>query len=336
MLKKKGRSTAVFDNVNVISSASFGGKKESEGPLGKYIDFTTEDAMYGEKSWEKAEIKFFREASKLAITKADISQSDVDYAFAGDLLNQCGASAYGMRDLDIPFFGIYGACSTFGESLSLGAMAIDGKFAENVLCTAGSHFCAAEKQFRFPLELGTQRPPSATWTVTGAGSCILSSNGNGPRITEVTTGKVVDMGVKDAANMGAAMAPAAAEAIYSHFLDTGRKTNYYDCVATGDLGEVGRELLKHLLAEKGLYFENNLTDCGIEMFDKESQDTHCGGSGCACSAVAFCAYFYKMLCEGKIKKMLLIPTGALMNTTASQQGESIPSIAHAIAFEARC
>jgi len=335
MLKKEGRSTAVFENVEVLSASAFGGKKEGDGPLGKYMDFIAEDAMFGEKSWEKAETHFFTKASRLAIEKAGLKADDIDYVFGGDLLNQCGASAYGMREIDVPFFGVYGACSTFGEAVSLAAMTIEGGFAKNTLCTASSHFCAAEKQFRFPLELGTQRPPSSTWTVTGAGSCVLA-NGNGkPKIRRITTGRVVDMGVKDAANMGAAMAPAAAQAIYSHFSDTGLDTDYYDIIATGDLGEVGRELLRRLLFEKGIKIDSSLTDCGIEMFDKSSQDTHSGGSGCACSAVAFCAYFYKLLCDKSIKRMLLVPTGALMNTTASQQGESIPSVAHAVAFEAR-
>ena len=220
-----------------------------------------------------------------------------------------------------------------GEAMSLGAMLIDGGFANHVLAGASSHFCAAEKQFRFPLPLGTQRPPTATWTVTGDGAVVLARKGNGPRIVEITTGKIVDMGVTDANNMGAAMAPAAADLLQTHFADTGRTPQDYDVIATGDLGTVGRELVVELLAKAGYEMDSRYTDCGIEIFDNETQDTHAGGSGCACSAVTFCAYFYPKLLSGEIQRMLFIPTGALMSPTSSQQGQSIPGIAHGLVIE---
>ena len=258
---------------------------------------------------------------------------EVDYILCGDLLNQCTGSTFGVRQFEIPFFGLFGACSTMGEAMSLGAMLIDGGFANHVLAGASSHFCAAEKQFRFPLPLGTQRPPTATWTVTGDGAVVLARKGNGPKIVEITTGKIVDMGVTDANNMGAAMAPAAADLLQTHFADTGRTPQDYDVIATGDLGTVGRELVVELLAKAGYEMDSRYTDCGIEIFDNETQDTHAGGSGCACSAVTFCAYFYPRLLSGEIGRMLFIPTGALMSPTSSQQGQSIPGIAHGLVIE---
>ena len=314
-----GRHTVKIEKpVHIVSTASYVGKKEGEGPIKDYFDYI---------------IEFFKKAFETALEKSGKKFEDIDYMLAGDLLNQCGGSTFGLRDFKIPFFGIYGACSTFGEAISLGSMLMDGGFAENILCGAGSHFCSAEKQFRFPLELGTQRPPTATWTVTGAGAVVLSTEKKGPRVTYVTTGKIIDMGIKDAANMGAAMAGAACDVLSAHFNETGRKPDYYDVIATGDLGNVGKALVKKYLAEENIVFNNNLTDCGIEIFDGEKQDTHCGGSGCACSAVTFSGYFYNLLMNKKIKNILLVPTGALMNTDISQQGETIPSIAHAVAIE---
>lgn len=341
MNKKIGEQTVKLgEPVTVAVTASIVGKKEGEGPLGKFFDKIINEATYGEDSWEKAESKFARETISLALAKANMSPKDIDYIFMGDLLNQCCGSTFGVKDFGIPFFGVFGACSTFGESMSLGAMLIDGGFATTVICGAGSHFCTAEKQFRLPLEQGTQRTPTSTWTVTGEGVAILTKaskttnkNPYGSKITHLTTGKIVDLGVKDAGNMGAAMAPAAAQVIAAHFRDTNRSTNYYDVIATGDLGYVGRALLRKLLADEGFIMGDNLTDCGIEIYNKDQQDTHCGGSGCGCSAVTYCGYFDTLLNHGTIKKMLLVPTGALMSSTSSQQGQSIPSIAHAIAIE---
>lgn len=235
--------------------------------------------------------------------------------------------------MNIPFFGIFGACSTFVEALSLGSVFIDGNGASNILCAASSHFCSAEKQFRFPLELGNQRPPSSQWTVTGSGSAIISKTGQGPFITSITTGKIVDMGIKDANNMGAAMAPAFVDTLVTHFKDTGRNPSYYDGIFSGDLGYIGKEISIELCQAKGYNIKNNYNDCGVMIFDKKNQDTHSGGSGCACCASVFSGYLFNQLKQKKIKKILLIATGALTNATSSQQGESIPGIAHAISIE---
>ena len=334
MSKKIGKQTVrLAEGVTILSAASTVGPKEAEGPLGKYFDQTVEDSFFGEKSWELAESKFVEKNMGLAIQKANLKAKDVDYILCGDLLNQCTGSTFGIKNLEIPFFGLFGACSTMGESMSLGAMLIDGGFANHVLAGASSHFCAAEKQFRFPLPLGTQRPPTVTWTVTGDGAVVLSRKGEGPKITEITTGKIVDMGVTDANNMGAAMAPAAAALLKAHFEDTGRTPQEYDVIATGDLGTVGRQLVVELLKKGGYDMDSRYTDCGIEIFDAEKQDTHAGGSGCACSAVTFCAYFYPKLVSGEIGRMLFIPTGALMSPTSSQQGQPIPGIAHGVVIE---
>ena len=333
-MKKLGTQTIQFDNpVAILETASIVGPKEAEGPLAKYFDQCLEDEFWGEKTWEKAESKIIKETVTSVIAKSGIAVTDIDYCFAGDLLNQCISSSFGLRELNIPFFGVFGACSTFVESLCLGSVFIDGKAANNVLCATSSHFCSAEKQFRFPLELGNQRPQSAQWTVTGSGAAILSSSGQGPFITMATPGKIVDMGIKDANNMGAAMAPAALDTLITHFKDTGRRPSYYDAIITGDLGYVGKEILTELSETKGYNIKNNYDDCGVLIFDKEKQDTHSGGSGCACIGTTFSGYFYKQLKDKKINKILLIATGALMNSMSSQQGESIPGIAHAVAIE---
>ena len=289
--------------------------------------------MHKEKTWEKAEIKIIKESFKLCIDKSGLKSEDIDYVISGDLLNQSMGSTFGIRDLDIPFFGIFGACSTFGEAMSLGAILIDGDFAKNVMIGASSHFCTAEKQFRFPLELGTQRPLTTTWTVTGQGSAILSKDGLGPYITHITTGKIVDMGVTDASNMGAAMAPSAVDTMLSHFKDTGRQPSYYDIIVTGDLGYVGKDLVIELMNNEGIKFGDNYTDCGIKIFDRDLQDTHSGGSGCGCSALTFSGYYFKKLQKKEINKLLFIPTGALLSVTSTMQGESRPAIAHAISIE---
>ena len=337
MNKKLGNQTVKFASPPVIiSAASIAGKKEGEGPLKKCFDVVLSDNLKGEKTWEKAESKIVEDTIKIAVYKAGLTIDDIDYIFGGDLLNQDTGSTFGVRKFKRPFFGLFGACSTMGEAMGLAAMAVDGGFAKNVVAGASSHFCASEKQFRFPLDMGNQRPQSSTWTITGDGTVVISYKGTGPRITHVTTGKIVDLGVKDANNMGAAMAPAACDTIITHLKDTKRSANYYDMIATGDLGYVGHTLLKQLLAQEGIYInEEKFTDCGIEIFDKAAQDTHSGGSGCACSAVTFCGYFYPKLKSGELKNILFIPTGALMSTTSSGQGESIPGIAHAIAIESR-
>lgn len=333
-MHKLGKQTLHFDNPpTIIETASIVGPKESEGPMAGYFDQCLDDEFWGEKTWEKAESKIIKETVNMAIAKSSISSADIDFCFAGDLLNQCISSSFGLREINIPFFGVFGACSTFVESMCLGSVFLESGAAKNVICATSSHFCSAEKQFRFPLELGNQRPPSAQWTVTGSGAAILSSNGNGPFITHITPGKIIDMGIKDANNMGAAMAPAAFDTLITHFEDTGRKPSYYDVIVTGDLGHIGKEIMQDLCKTKGYNINSNYDDCGVLIFDKSEQDTHSGGSGCACIGSVFSGYFFKQLRDKKINKILLIATGALMNSTSSQQGESIPGIAHAIAIE---
>ena len=333
-MKKIGKQSYKLQTpVTILSTASIVGPKEGQGPLCKYFDQFLEDEFWGEKSWEKADSKIIKETTNMAIAKSGIASNEIDFCFAGDLLNQCISSSFGLREINIPFFGVFGACSTFIESMLLGSMCIDGDFAQNVVCSASSHFCSAEKQFRFPLELGNQRPPTSQWTVTGSGSSVLTKNGTGPYITTLTPGKIVDMGIKDANNMGAAMATAAFDTLITHFNDTGRNPSYYDAIFTGDLGYIGKEILIDLAQTKGFNIKANYNDCGVLIFDKEKQDTHSGGSGCGCIASVFSGYIYDLLKKQKYKKVLLIGTGSLMNSTSSQQGESIPGIAHAISVE---
>ncbi|HEY8362158.1 MAG TPA: stage V sporulation protein AD [Tissierellaceae bacterium] len=333
-IKKIGAQTVKFQNPpSIISTYTIVGPKEGEGPLKDYFDYILEDDTWGQKSFEKAEAKIQEETIKAAITNGNLTNQDIDYLISGDLLNQIVSSTYTARQLSIPYFGLYGACSTMTESLSLGAMLIDGGFADKVVCATSSHFSSAERQFRFPLEYGNQRNFSAQWTVTGAGATILSSTGNGPYITYVTTGKIVDKGIKDASNMGAAMAPAAVDTLITHFKDTGFSPSDYDLIITGDLGKVGKAIVLDLMKKEGYDLSNNYTDCGVEIYDTEKQDTHAGGSGCACSAVVFNGYIYKEMKKGNLKRVLLIATGALHSTTINQQGESIPGIAHAVTID---
>ena len=332
-MEKLGKQTIKFITPPTITDCnSIVGPKEAQGPLCKYFDQTLEDEFWGEKSWEKAESKIIKENVNALVTKSGISATDIDCIFAGDLLNQCISSSFGLRDCNIPFVGMFGACSTFVESMCMGAIAIEG-FANHVVCATSSHFCSAEKQFRFPLELGNQRPPTSQWTVTGSGAALLSKNGCGPYITNITLGKIVDLGIKDANNMGAAMAPAFADTLLTHFADTGRNPNYYDAIISGDLGKIGKDIAIDIAMSKGFNIKSNYNDCGLLIFDNNSQDTHAGGSGCACCGTVFSGFLFKQLKEKKIKKLLLIATGALMNSTSSQQGESIPGIAHAVSIE---
>lgn len=334
MNKRLGKQTVEFGEAPVIiNTASIVGQKESEGPLREYFDVILDDDKLGAKSWEQAESMLQKKTALLAMEKANLTPKDINYIFAGDLLNQCIGANYGVRDLEIPFFGLYGACSTMAESLSLGSMIVAGGFADNVLCSTSSHFCSAEKQFRNPLEYGGQRTPSAQWTVTGAGSAVIAKSGDGLKITHVTTGKIIDMGICDANNMGAAMAPAAIDTLITHFEDTGRKPTDYDLILTGDLGIVGSQILCKLSAEEGYYIEKIHNDCGKLIYDIDAQDVHAGGSGCGCCGSVFCGYIYKEMKKGTFNRILLMATGALMNTMSIQQGESIPSIAHALVIE---
>jgi stage V sporulation protein AD len=329
-----GKQSVRLDVCPVITAAAATvGTKEGEGPLRDWFDEVLEDNLAGADSWEKAESEIARRNISLAVKKAGLKNSDIDYILTGDLLNQCCGSTYGIRDMGIPYFGVFGACSTMGEAMSLGAFLIDGGGAKRVIAAASSHFCSAEKQFRFPLALGTQRPQTSTWTVTGDGAVILENKTKGVKITGITTGKIVDMGITDANNMGAAMAPAAADLIESNLKDFGISSDYYDVIATGDLGYVGQALVREMLDEKGIRLGDRYIDCGIEIFDRDSQDTHSGGSGCACSAVVFAGMLYKKLQRGEIKRMLFVPTGALMSPTSVGQGESIAGIAHGVVIE---
>ena len=332
--KKLGKQTVAFKNPPAITSAySIVGPKEGEGPLGKYFDIILEDEFWGEKTWEKTEAKIVKECVAGCLGNEKVSNEDIDYLFSGDLLNQCISSSFGIRERAIPYFGLFGACSTFVEGMSLGAMTIDGGMADIIIASTSSHFCSAEKQFRFPLELGNQRPPSSQWTVTGSGTVMLKAGGIGPKITHVTTGKIVDMGIKDANNMGAAMAPAAVDTLYQHFTDTGRQPDYYDLILTGDLGFIGKHITTELMLSRGYDIKSNYNDCGCLIFDKEKQDVHSGGSGCGCIATTFSGYIYNLLQKQELKKVLLCATGALMSTTTAQQNESILGIAHAVSIE---
>ena len=333
-MKKIGTQTFKLDNpVTIFETASIVGKKEADGPLAKYFDVCLQDEFFGEKTWEKAESKMIKFAIETVIRKSNIAVSDIDYLLAGDLLNQCISSSFGIRDFEIPFLGIFGACSTFVEGMMIGSMLLDGGAGNHALAATSSHFCSAEKQFRFPLELGNQRPPTSQWTVTGSSAAVLSKSGTGPFITHVTPGKIVDRGITDANNMGSAMAPAAVSTILTHLKDTGRKPTYYDAIITGDLAHIGKSIVLALCKTEGVQLSSVYNDCGVLMFDKEKQDTHSGGSGCACCGTVFSGYFFNQLKKKKIKKMLLVATGALMNSTSTQQGESIPGIAHAISIE---
>ena len=332
--KRLGKQTIKLSNPpTMLATAAVVGPKEGEGPLAQYFDMIQKDDYFGQDSWEKAESKFTEEAIKRAISKSGVSITSIDYMFAGDLLNQIISSSFAARNLEIPFLGLYGACSTMAESLSIGSMVIDGGYADHVICATSSHFSSAERQYRFPLEQGVQRPPYAQWTVTGSGATVLSATGNGPYITHVTTGKVIDFGTKDANNMGAAMAPAAVDTITAHFKETGRVPGYYDLIVTGDLATVGKEIALELLKKEGLDLQNNYNDCGCMIFDNQKQDTHSGGSGCGCSATVLNGFIYKQLKHKEINRVLFVATGALLSPTSAWQGESIPCIAHAVAIE---
>ncbi|MBW6408528.1 stage V sporulation protein AD [Clostridium weizhouense] len=332
--KKVGNQTVRLENPpKIISAYSIVGPKEGDGPLKESFDQILNDDTCGKDSFEKAESEMMFTAITQALSRAELQESDIDYLFAGDLLNQIISSSFAARKFDIPFFGLYGACSTMTESLSLASIIMDAGCAKYVVAATSSHFSSAERQFRFPLEYGCQRCATCQWTVTGSGALVLGHEGKFPEVTYVTTGKVKDYGQKDPNNMGAAMAPAAVDTLVSHFQDTGRKPDYYDIIATGDLGSVGKELADKLIQEYGYDIRGNHMDCGDTIFNDQLQNTAAGGSGCGCSAVVFAGYLYKKLMRKEIKNVLLVSTGALMSPTSSLQGESIPGIAHAVAIE---
>ncbi|NPV90361.1 MAG: stage V sporulation protein AD [Firmicutes bacterium] len=333
--KKLGKQTWRFDQPPVIlSTSSIVGGMEGNGPFGKSFDYVLEDSHFGERSWEQAESKMLREAVKLALGKASLASKDIDMMLAGDLLNQIVAANLAAREIGVPFLGLYGACSTMAESLSLSAMLVDGGFAQRVVAATSSHHDTAERQYRFPTEMGVQRPPWAQWTVTGAGAFVVVKEGAGPVITHATLGKVIDLGTTDSNNMGASMAPAATDTLINHFRDTGRSPADYDLILTGDLGQVGKSIAREMLQKEGCDPGESFEDCGVLIY-KDEQDAHAGGSGCACSAVMLAGPVLERMAQGNYQRILLVGTGALLSTLTVQQGESIPTIAHLVVIERR-
>lgn len=335
-VKKLGAQTIAFTNPpSVAGMGNAVGSQEGKGPLAKYFDYICPDDTFGEKSWEKAETAMQKKALSNALQKARITGSQVDVIFAGDLLNQCIASAFSARDQNVPFLGLYGACSTMAESLLLASMFLDGGFGTRAAAMTSSHFCSAERQYRSPLEYGGQRTPTAQWTTTGSGAVILSDSGPGPYITHATVGKIVDKGIVDANNMGAAMAPAAYETLRAHFADTGRSPSYYDLIVTGDLGKLGKEIVLDFFSVDGFDLQKNYEDCGVLLFDLEKQDVHAGGSGCGCSAVVLTSYLLPEMKRGRWNNILFCGTGALHSPISAMQGESIPAICHAVSISVK-
>ena len=333
-MSRIGRYTIAYSNQPVVAGfGSVAGKKESEGPLKEYFHKIEYDTKLGCDTWEQAESMLQKEAIQIALEKAQISGELIQLAFGGDLLNQCISTGYSIRGFNIPFLGQYGACSTMVQSLILAGLMVDGGYCKNSLAVTSSHFCSAERQFRFPLEYGGQRTPTAQWTVTGSGAIVVSRYGNGPRLKHCTIGKVVDMGVTDINNMGAAMAPAACDTIKSFLIDTKTKPSDYDLILTGDLGRTGSQLLLELLQKENIDISRQHNDCGMMIYDIEKQDVHAGGSGCGCCGSVLCGYILENMCKGKLKNILVTATGALMSPTANQQGESTPGIAHLIHLE---
>lgn len=330
-MKTIGKGTILFNTPpSILNSAASVSKKEGEGPLGCHFDQIFDDAFLGEKSWEKAESRLQKETVNKLLEKAGISSTQIEYLFAGDLLNQCIGTNYGLREFDIPFLGIYGACSTMAEGLILSSIFVESGAASNVIAVTSSHFCSAERQFRFPLEYGGQRTPTAQWTVTGSGAALVGKQEITPYVRAATVGKIEDMGIKDANNMGAAMAPAACGTIKQYFEDTLTNPSNYDLILTGDLGQVGSDLLHTLMKSEGYDLGKKHNDCGLMIYDLEKQDVHAGGSGCGCSASVLCGYILPAMRRKDLNDVLFVATGALMSTTSVQQGESIPGIAHLV------
>lgn len=335
--------------VYIESAAAVTGQKEGDGPLGALFDMVSSDPMFGSPTWEAAESTLQKETASLAIGKAGLSPSDIRMVFAGDLLAQTIASSFGIAEMGIPYYGLYGACSTMGEALSLGAMSVSAGYGDHILCSASSHFATAEKEFRFPLGYGNQRPLSATWTVTGSGACVIGSvppdpgSGGSPLrhkngcavITGITTGKLIDFGLKDSLNMGGCMAPAACDTIWQNLCDFKRTPADYDAVFTGDLGMVGQRILLDLMTEKGLDLSGVHQDCGLLIYDNQTQDTHAGGSGCGCSAAVLAARILPEVARGTWKRILFVPTGAMLSKVSYNEGSSVPGIAHAVVIEHR-
>lgn len=348
MAKKEiGNQSVEFEKPPlIVGAASVVGDKEGNGPYGRYFDQVETDPMFGMDTWEEAEEKFQETAAKLAIQKSSLQEKDIRYIVAGDLLGQLIASSFGLMNMEIPVFGVYGACSTMGESLAIASMLVDGGFADRVVALTSSHFASAEKQFRFPLGYGNQRPKAATWTVTGSGAVVLSSQMDAQKklgdkkpledlvqVRGVTTGKIVDYGIKDSMNMGACMAPAAAQVIQANMKDFGLSPGDYDKIITGDLGKVGKDILIDILKAEGFDISSNYMDCGIEIY-ADHQNVQAGGSGCGCSAVMLTGYILRKLKKGEWKRVLFVPTGALLSTVSFNEGNSVPGIAHGVILEA--
>lgn len=330
----KGSQSIQFEKAPyLISSGSIVGKKEGEGPLGKKFDMVGEDELFGAETWELAESTMQKQACLLALGKAGVTPKEVRYLYGGDLLRQGVATSMGTEELHIPMFGLYGACSTSGEALALASMSVAGGYGDLMLAVTSSHFGSAEKEFRFPLGYATQRPLSAHWTVTGSGAFLVGTRKSHVRITGVTVGKIVDYGLKDSQNMGACMAPAACDTIIRNLEDFGRREADYDRIITGDLGYVGQSILFDLIRKQGRDIRSNHIDCGMMIFDQNTQDTHAGGSGCGCAATTLSAYILPKLESGEWRKVLFVPTGALMSTVSYNEGESVPGIAHGIVLE---
>ena len=337
MQHRIGRHTIVLPSrPGIVAGAAIAGKKEGEGPLGDRFDQIITDDLFGEETWEKAEARFQYTAVSRCLEKGGIAPSQADVLLGGDLLNQIIASSMAARELSIPFLGLYGACSTMTEGLAVASMLADGGCMRYAVCAASSHFCSAERQYRFPLEYGCQRTPTAQWTVTGAGALLVSGDPAAHAMaycTHATIGRVIDLGIADANNMGAAMAPAACDTLARHFEDTGRTPDDYDLIITGDLGHVGRSILLTLMEDRGMpLIANRYIDCGAEIFSKDQQ-VNAGGSGCGCSAVVFCGHILPQLADGTLRRVLFMATGALLSLTSSQQGGTIPGVAHAVALE---
>lgn len=334
---KGAQSIEFAEPPYILESACVCGKKEGEGPLRDTFDYIEKDMFFGKDTWEEAESALQKKTIEILMEKSGYKKSDFRYLFAGDLMGQLIATTFGIADFEIPWFGLYGACSTMGEALSLAAMTVAGGYANNVIAMASSHFASAEKTFRFPLEYSTQRPFSSTWTVTGCGAVVVGTainksekNMMKAKITGITTGKIVDYGCRDAQNMGACMAPAAADIIEQNLIDFGYSPDKYDKIITGDLGVIGQTILLDLLQRKGIDIRENHMDCGIEIFDGEKQDTHAGGSGCGCSASVFCGHILNQIRKGVWKRVLFVPTGALMSPTSFNEGQNVPGIAQAV------
>ncbi len=330
-MSRQGLKTYIHDKPpSAISYACVGGKKEGEGPKRKYFDKISDDPYFTTDSFEKAESEMQKQAIMITLRKAGLKPCDIDYILGGDLLNQCVGTSYSTRDIDIPFLGIYGACSTMAEGLLISSLLLSGGVGKLALAVTSSHFCTAERQYRFPLEYGCQRTPTAQWTATAAGAVLLSAAGNAPYIRGATIGNIVDLGVTDANNMGAAMAPAACDTIKSFFNDTKMKPSDFDLIVTGDLGFIGSKILYQLTSFEGINIKPKHKDCGLMIYDREAQDVHAGGSGCGCAASMLTGYFLPKLQSGRLNNILFVATGALMSPTINQQGESIPSVAHAV------